>query len=71
MNEIQLLAGYMTRTELAAQLGITERTIANYENLPDGLPSLRIGKLKRYRIDSVAAWIASRERSRNPRRHAG
>ena len=36
MNEIQLLAGYMTRTELAAQLGITERTIANYENLPDG-----------------------------------
>ena len=68
MEATNLLAGFITRSELADQLGITQRTVSNYENLPDGLPSVRIGKLKRYRVDSVAAWIAAREKSRNPRR---
>jgi phage terminase Nu1 subunit (DNA packaging protein) len=71
MNETQLLAGYITRADLAAQLGITERTIQNYERLPDGLPFMTMGgKIKLYRIESVAAWIAAREKSRNPRRRA-
>jgi hypothetical protein len=63
-----LLSDYINRAELAKQLGTCERTIARYENLPDGLPVTEIGGRKFYRLDAVRAWIASRERRPNPTR---
>ncbi len=66
----KFLDDYLSRAELASQLGITPRTIANYENLPDGLPSMLLGGKKMYRIDSVRKWISDREQRRNPRRRA-
>jgi len=68
MTSDQLFEGYVTRDELAAKLGVSKRTILNYEAMPDGLPSLTFARRKFYKIDSVARWIASRETTRNPRR---
>ena len=59
---------YLPRTELAKQIGVCERTIARYENSADGLPVTLIGGRRFYKIDSVRAWLASRERKPNPRR---
>jgi hypothetical protein len=55
-----LLAGYMTRAELAAELDCHERTIARYEGLPDGLPSVTIAGRKLYRLADVRAFIENR-----------
>jgi hypothetical protein len=41
-----LLEGYLSRAELAKELSCSERTVARYENLPDGLPSIFIGGRK-------------------------
>lgn len=63
-----LLDDFLPRADLAEQLGVSERTLARYENAPDGLPVTTIGGRKLYRIDSVREWIAARERRPNPRR---
>lgn len=65
-----LLDGYLDRSTLAEQLRTSTRTIARYENQPDGLPSLRIGGRKFYRIEAVVAWLTKRERRPNPRKAA-
>jgi len=61
-----LLVDYLTRAELARELGCSERTIARYGVLPDGLPYLFIGGRKRYRISAVRDWLARREHHPNP-----
>lgn len=63
-----LLADYLTRDELAAELRVTTRTIARWELQPDGLPSTTLGGRKLYRRASVLAWIEGREKKPNPRR---
>ena len=65
-----LLAGYVDRSTLAEMLECSERTVARYEDLPDGLPSLTLGGRRLYRLAAVKAWIESRERRPNPRRRA-
>jgi hypothetical protein len=65
-----ILQGYLDRPSLAEQLRVSERTIARYELLPDGLPSTMLGGRKLYRIEAVMAWIAAREKRPNPRRAA-
>jgi len=65
------LDGYLPRSDLADALGgISPRTIARYERQADGLPHTTVGGKKYYRVDSVRAWLASRERKPNPRRRA-
>lgn len=63
-----LLAGYVDRPTLAQMLRCSERTIARYEELPDGLPSLSLGGRRLYRVTHVQKWIEQRERHPNPRR---
>jgi hypothetical protein len=63
-----LLAGYVDRPTLAGMLDCSERTVARYEELPDGLPGLTLGGRRLYRLASVKAWIEARERRPNPRR---
>jgi hypothetical protein len=65
-----LLAGYVDRATLADMMRCSERTIARYEELPDGLPSLTLGGRRLYRLASVKAWVEARERRPNPRRRA-
>lgn len=61
-----LLAGYVTRAELAAEWNCHERTIARYEAMPDGLPFLYIGGRKFYRIEDARAFMESRVTRPNP-----
>lgn len=63
-----ILAGYVDRPTLANELRVAERTIARYENLPNGLPHTTLGGRKLYRVEAVMAWIAAREKRPNPRR---
>ena len=65
-----LLADYINRAELGTALGVVGRTLARYENEPNGLPSVVIGGRKFYRLVSVREWLQKRERKPNPRRTA-
>jgi excisionase family DNA binding protein len=48
--------GYLTRAELAAHLGVSEKTIARWDTA--GMPSERWGRrLLRYRLDRVERWL--------------
>lgn len=67
---MNILADYLSRSMLAEQLGVCERSIARYEALPNGLPATVIGGRKLYKLASVQAWLAARERRPNPRRMA-
>lgn len=57
----ELLAEYVTQPELAKAFDVTTRTIRVYENLPNGLPSVKVGRKKMYRLSSVKKWIEGRE----------
>jgi len=49
--------GYLTRSELAAHLGVSEKTIARWGAA--GMPSERWGRrLVRYRLDRVEDWLS-------------
>ena len=65
-----ILAGYVDRKTAAAELHCSEKTLARYETLPDGLPSVSIGGKKFYRIEAIRAFLERRERRPNPVRKA-
>lgn len=56
-----LLAGYFTPDQAAAALGYTARTLWRWEVLNQGPPITRIGRKKFYNIDTLEAWVKSRE----------
>jgi hypothetical protein len=56
-----VLADYLTRPELAKQLGKTERTLARWAELRIGPPITRTGREPRYHIDSVRTWLKAQE----------
>ena len=70
MSDTGILANYLDRASLAAELKCAERTIARYESEPDGLPSVMIAGRRYYRREAVLEFIAKRERRPNPRRAA-
>lgn len=70
MSNGGLLEDFIDRATLARELGCVPKTIQNYENQADGLPSVLIAGRKYYRRAAVIAWIAKRERKPNPRRAA-
>jgi predicted DNA-binding transcriptional regulator AlpA len=57
-----ILAGYLTQKDLAQALGVSERTIARWHHFREGPPRVEFGRKVFYRLESVSAWIASRER---------
>ncbi len=57
-----ILAGYLTQRDLAQALGVSERTIARWHHFREGPPRVEFGRKVFYRLESVSAWIASRER---------
>ena len=68
--DVGILAGYVDRETLAQQLRVCAKTISRYEAMPNGLPSLKVGPRKLYKIESVMRWLESRETRPNPRRAA-
>ncbi|TIQ46730.1 hypothetical protein [Mesorhizobium sp.] len=71
MNANDIMTEYVTQSQLAAALGLTTKTLQRYGQLPDGLPSLRLGGKTLYRVSTVRDWIAKRETRPNPRRAGG
>jgi predicted DNA-binding transcriptional regulator AlpA len=55
------LVEYLTKTELAAQLHKTVRTIDRMNLAGDGPPPTRIGRTTLYRREAVIEWLRSRE----------
>jgi hypothetical protein len=56
-----ILAGYLSKSRLAEELGTTTRTIDRWEVLRQGPPRVVIGRKVLYNRDSVRAWLQSRE----------
>ena len=52
---------YVTADRLAATLGVTVRTLHRWDAARIGAPKTKIGKTVLYRLEGVAAWLASRE----------
>lgn len=63
-----LLNGYAEEEALALEFNKSPRTIRRWSDQPDGLPYVRIGSKRYYRLASVRAWLEGRERKPNPRR---
>jgi hypothetical protein len=56
-----LLSGYFTPDELAAELKINRRTLDRWRRLDEAPPVTRFGRQILYRKTSVAAWLAGLE----------
>jgi Bacterial RNA polymerase, alpha chain C terminal domain/Helix-turn-helix domain len=59
----RVLNGYLTPPELAAQLGVCQRTLARWDRDRTGPPRSVVGRRILYRAESVTAWLAKRERN--------
>ena len=66
-----LLSGYLTRSELAHQLRCSERTIARYEQMTNGLPYMIVAGRRFYEKKTVRDWLKNRTVHPNPARRAG
>jgi phage terminase Nu1 subunit (DNA packaging protein) len=55
------LEGYLSRHELAEQLGVSVRTIDRWDGLRKGPPRITVGRTILYGIDSVREWLHERE----------
>jgi DNA-binding transcriptional MerR regulator len=62
MNTI--LEGYLKPAELAAQLGITLRTLRRWEQKRIAPPRTAVERQIFYKVASVQAWMESREQRR-------
>ena len=59
----EILADYLTRADLAKQLGIHERTLIRWHDLGEGPPVTKIGRTTLYHRPAIAAWLASRQKA--------
>ena len=59
-----VLAEYMTRAELAAELGICTRTLIRWAAQGEGPPITHVGMRPLYKRASVQAWLAGLEQKR-------
>jgi ribosome-binding protein aMBF1 (putative translation factor) len=61
----EIMAGFLSRAELAAQLGKSERTLERWEEQKIGPPITKLGQTPYYKIDSVQEWLRTREQRNN------
>ncbi len=61
----ELLDGYISREQLAKELGKALRTIDRWETRRIGPPRVVIGRMILYRKETVREWLLSREQQRN------
>lgn len=58
-----LLAGWVSRDQLAQELMVTADTLSRWEARREGPPCMRVGRKVFYRRSSVEDWLLSREQS--------
>lgn len=61
---LNLLADWISREQLAGELGIACDTLARWESRQIGPPCTRIGRKVLYRRTSVESWINAQEQTR-------
>ena len=61
MAATKLLDEYLTRSELAAELNKSERTLERWERLGIGPPVTRNGITPIYNIQGARAWLRAQE----------
>jgi predicted DNA-binding transcriptional regulator AlpA len=52
---------YLTRSELAAELGVSERSLWRWDNARVGPPRTTLGRRIVYRRGGVTQWLRGRE----------
>ena len=62
-NAGTVLEGYLTPTQLAAQLGCCEKTLARWHAARSGPPRVTIGRRLLYRRVGVADWLQRQEKN--------
>ena len=50
--------GLMKSTDIAEAFGVTDRTVKNW--LKQGLPRYQVGKVLRFDLEKVKAWMETR-----------
>jgi hypothetical protein len=65
-----ILSDFLTKQELAAELGREMRTLDRWDTLGIGPPRTHVGRKVLYRRASVQRWLASQERHVQPSRGA-
>lgn len=65
-----VLAGYLTKAELAQQMRKSSRTLDRWETSRAGPPRVVLGKTILYNVEHVRDWLQSRERPRKSARTA-
>jgi hypothetical protein len=63
----QLLDGYVSREQLAKELGKALRTIDRWERRRIGPPRVVIGRMILYRREAIRDWLLLQEQQRNGR----
>jgi DNA-binding transcriptional MerR regulator len=59
--ETAVLDGWMTRPEMAAEIGISVDTLARWETRRIGPPCVRIGRKVYYRVEAFRDWLREQE----------
>lgn len=57
-----LLDGWLTRAQVAKEIGVSVDTLARWETRRIGPPCVRIGRKVLYRAEAFREWLVSRER---------
>ncbi|WP_372841699.1 helix-turn-helix transcriptional regulator [Phaeovulum sp.] len=68
---LNLLADWISREQLARELGLTPDTLARWAARREGPPCTRIGRKTFYRRASVQDWIHAQEQTHPVRRSRG
>jgi transposase len=66
-TKTKLLSGWISRLDLALELGVTVETLRRWEGLRFGPPCVRAGRKVYYRRDAVQDWLTQQEMP-NPQR---
>ncbi|WP_375569788.1 helix-turn-helix domain-containing protein [Seohaeicola saemankumensis] len=66
-----LLGGWISRSELALQLGVSEDTLRRWDVLRSGPPCVRAGRKVFYRRATVLEWLEEQETTVSRRKRYG
>ncbi len=66
-----LLGGWISRTDLALQLGVSEDTLRRWDVLRSGPPCIRAGRKVFYRRTGVLEWLDDQENNATRRKRSG
>lgn len=60
-TKTRVLSGWISRLDLALELGVTVETLHRWEKLRFGPPCVRAGRKIYYRRDAVQDWLLQQE----------